>query len=667
MKDGFIKVAAATPEVKVADCIWNGEQIIKLIDEAEQQGVKVLVFPELAITGYTCGDLFLQDTLLTAARKTMWNIAEATEGKDVFVFVGLPIQLKGKLYNVAAAMQNGELLGLVPKQYIPNYSEFNESRYFQAGSTETVDAFVDGLLVPFGANLLFTCEEVGMTLAAEICEDLWAPVPPGSYHALAGANVLVNLSASNEVVGKNLRRYDMVKNQSIGLLCTYIFACAGEGESTTDLVFAGHNLIAENGVVLAEKRFATGLCVTETDLQRLRSERRRIGSFEAKERADYTEIFFTLPSMKQEELLKNDRVTEGARLPETVLTRTVEKTPFVPKDKTKRRQRAEEITMIQALGLKKRLQHTGCKSAVIGISGGLDSTLALLITCKAFDMLNLPRTGIVAVTMPCFGTTDRTYNNAVALSKELGAAVREVNIADSVRKHFADIGHEEAEHDVTYENSQARERTQVLMDIANQVNGMVVGTGDLSELVLGWATYNGDHMSMYGVNADVPKTLVRYLVAYFAEVAEEAEVAGTKKNNLLSSVLKDILDTPVSPELLPPTQGQISQKTEDLVGPYELHDFFLYYVLRFGFAPRKVFRLAKYAFAGEYEDAVILHWLKTFYRRFFSQQFKRSCLPDGPKVGTVGVSPRGDLRMPSDACAGLWLEEVEELIKEKEN
>ncbi len=655
MKDGFIKVAAATPEVKVADCIWNGEQIIKLIDEAEQQGVKVLVFPELAITGYTCGDLFLQDTLLNAARKTMWNIAEATEGKDVFVFVGLPIQLKGKLYNVAAAMQNGELLGLVPKQYIPNYSEFNESRYFQAGSTETVDAFVDGLLVPFGAKLLFTCEEVGMTLAAEICEDLWAPVPPGSYHALAGANVLVNLSASNEVVGKNLRRYDMVKNQSIGLLCTYIFACAGEGESTTDLVFAGHNLIAENGVVLAEKRFATGLCVTETDLQRLRSERRRIGSFEAKERADYTEIFFTLPSVRQEELLNNDRVTEDGRLLETVLTRTVEKTPFVPKDKTKRRQRAEEITMIQALGLKKRLRHTGCKSAVIGISGGLDSTLALLITCKAFDMLELPRTGIVAVTMPCFGTTDRTYNNAVALSKELGATVREVNIAASVRKHFADIGHEEANHDVTYENSQARERTQVLMDIANQVNGLVVGTGDLSELVLGWATYNGDHMSMYGVNADVPKTLVRYLVAYFAEVAE---------NDKLATVLKDILDTPVSPELLPPTQGQISQKTEDLVGPYELHDFFLYYVLRFGFAPRKVFRLAKYAFAGEYEDAVILHWLKTFYRRFFSQQFKRSCLPDGPKVGTVGISPRGDLRMPSDACAGLWLAEVEEIEAE---
>ena len=642
MKDGFIKVAAATPEVRVADCLWNGEQTIKLIEEAESMGVKVLVFPELGITGYTCGDLFLQDTLLEAARETLWNIAEATEGKDVFVFVGLPIQIKEKLYNVAAAIQNGELLGLIPKQYIPNYSEFNEGRYFQAGRAESTDVFVDGRLVPFGQNLLFTCEELGMTLAAEVCEDLWAPVPPSSYHALAGANVLVNLSASNEIVGKNLRRRDMVKNQSIGLLCTYIFACAGEGESTTDLVFAGHNLIAENGMILAENRFATGLCATEIDVQRLRSERRRVGSFQTKEREDYTEIFFCFPSMKS-----------GKQ--ETDLTRPVEKSPFVPADGAKRRERAEEITMIQALGLKKRLQHTNCRSAVIGISGGLDSTLALLITCKAFDLLNISRTRILAVTMPCFGTTDRTYNNALTLAKELGTTVREVNIADSVRRHFEDIGHDEAKHDVTYENSQARERTQVLMDIANQTGGMVIGTGDLSELALGWATYNGDHMSMYGVNADVPKTLVRYLVAFFAEEAKE------DGKEALAAVLKDILDTPVSPELLPPAEGQIFQKTEDLVGPYELHDFFLYYVLRFGFAPTKIFRLAKYAFAGEYEDAVILHWLKTFYRRFFSQQFKRSCLPDGPKIGSVGVSPRGDLRMPSDASVRLWLEELEGL------
>ena len=639
MKHGFIKVAAATPEVKVADCIWNGEQTIKLIEEAEEQGVKVLVFPELGITGYTCGDLFLQDTLLDAAQKTMWKIVESTEGKDVFVFVGLPLQVRDKLYNVAAAIQNGELLGLIPKQYIPNYSEFYEARHFHAGPAETADIFVDGLLVPFGQNIIFTCEELGMTLAAEICEDLWTRIPPSNLHALAGANVIVNLSASNELVGKGTRRRNLVKGQSSQLLAAYIYACAGEGESTTDSVFAGHNMIAENGKILAEKRFATGLCVSEIDVQKLRSERRRIGSFMTEEREDYTEIIFKYPTL-------------ASGVPETGLTRPVAKSPFVPADAARCRERAEEITMIQALGLKKRLQHTGCKSAVIGISGGLDSTLALLITCKAFDLSGIPRNGITSVTMPCFGTTDRTYNNALTLARELGTTVREVNIAQSVRKHFEDIGQEETNHDVTYENSQARERTQVLMDIANQTNGMVIGTGDLSELALGWATYNGDHMSMYGVNADIPKTLVRYLVAFFAEEAETPTLA---------TVLKDILDTPVSPELLPPTDGQISQKTEDLVGPYELHDFFLYYMLRFGFAPKKIFRLAKHAFAGEYEDAVILKWLKNFYRRFFSQQFKRSCLPDGPKVGSVGVSPRGDLRMPSDACARLWLEEIEGL------
>ena len=641
MKHGFIKVAAATPEVKVADCIWNGEQTIKLIEEAEEQGVKVLVFPELGITGYTCGDLFLQDTLLDAAQKTMWKIVESTEGKDVFVFVGLPLQVRDKLYNVAAAIQNGELLGLIPKQYIPNYSEFYEARHFHAGPAETADIFVDGLLVPFGQNIIFTCEELGMTLAAEICEDLWTRIPPSNLHALAGANVIVNLSASNELVGKGTRCRNLVKGQSSQLLAAYIYACAGEGESTTDSVFAGHNMIAENGKILAEKRFATGLCVSEIDVQKLRSERRRIGSFMTEEREDYTEIIFKYPTLAN-------------GVPETELTRPVAKSPFVPADAARCRERAEEITMIQALGLKKRLQHTGCKSAVIGISGGLDSTLALLITCKAFDLSGIPRNGITSVTMPCFGTTDRTYNNALALARELGTTVREVNIAQSVRKHFEDIGHDEAKHDVTYENSQARERTQVLMDIANQLGGMVIGTGDLSELALGWATYNGDHMSMYGVNADIPKTLVRFLVAFFAEEAENGKEA-------LAAVLKDILDTPVSPELLPPTDGQISQKTEDLVGPYELHDFFLYYMLRFGFAPKKIFRLAKHAFAGEYENAVILKWLKNFYRRFFSQQFKRSCLPDGPKVGSVGVSPRGDLRMPSDACVRLWLEELEGL------
>ena len=427
MKHGFIKVAAATPEVKVADCIWNGEQTIKLIEEAEEQGVKVLVFPELGITGYTCGDLFLQDTLLDAAQKTMWKIVESTEGKDVFVFVGLPLQVRDKLYNVAAAIQNGELLGLIPKQYIPNYSEFYEARHFHAGPAETADIFVDGLLVPFGQNIIFTCEELGMTLAAEICEDLWTRIPPSNLHALAGANVIVNLSASNELVGKGTRRRNLVKGQSSQLLAAYIYACAGEGESTTDSVFAGHNMIAENGKILAEKRFATGLCVSEIDVQKLRSERRRIGSFMTEEREDYTEIIFKYPTL-------------ASGVPETGLTRPVAKSPFVPADAARCRERAEEITMIQALGLKKRLQHTGCKSAVIGISGGLDSTLALLITCKAFDLSGIPSNGITSVTMPCFGTTDRTYNNALTLARELGTTVREVNIAQSVRKHFEDIG-----------------------------------------------------------------------------------------------------------------------------------------------------------------------------------------------------------------------------------
>lgn len=642
MQDGFIRVAAATPEIKVADCIWNKEQSIRWIEEAETAGVQVLVFPELGITGYTCGDLFLQDTLLNAARKAMWDIAEATKGKNVFVFVGLPLLIREKLYNVAAAMQNGVVLGLVPKRYIPDYAEFNESRYFQAGRAEVTEVLVDGVSIPFGQNLLFSCEMLGITLAAEICEDLWAPVPPSTHHALAGANVLVNLSASDEVAGKAQKRQDMVKHQSLALLSAYIFACAGEGESTTDLVFAGHNLIAENGVLLAQKRFATGLCTTEIDIQRLRSERRRINSFTAEPKENYREVFFTASP------------ADGGKTG-TKLTRTVEKLPFVPEDIELRKTRAQELTMVQALGLKQRLKHTNCTSAVLGVSGGLDSTLALLITCMAFDLLGLERTGITAVTMPCFGTTNRTYNNARSLAKELETTIREVNITESVRRHLKDIGQEETKRDVTYENAQARERTQVLMDIANQTGGMVIGTGDLSELVLGFATYNGDHMSMYGVNADIPKTLVRCLVAYFAEKEESLG------KQTLAAVLKDILDTPVSPELLPPDEGEIAQKTELLVGPYELHDFFLYYVLRFGFTPRKIFRLATCAFAGEYEKSTILYWLKLFYRRFFAQQFKRSCLPDGPKTGAVGVSPRGDLRMPSDACARLWLEELKEL------
>ncbi|MGN0505036.1 MAG: NAD(+) synthase [Lachnospiraceae bacterium] len=638
MKDGFVKVAVASPKLKVADCAYNGTETIRMIEEAEAAGVKLLVFPELGITGYTLADLVLQDTLLDNAKETLKQIVEATAGKDVFVFVGLPLMVKDKLYNVAAALQNGELLGFVPKHNIPTYSEFYEGRHYRGGKGEVTDIPFDGQFVPFGMNLLFTCEALGMTIAAEICEDLWTAIPPSSHHALAGANVLVNLSASNETTGKDVYRRELVKSQSARLYAAYLYACSGEGESTTDLVFAAHNLIAESGTILAEsERFFPNMQITEIDLKRLRSERRRVGCFESQENEAYTEIFFTYPSMKN-------------GMPETVLTRTIDKTPFVPQNQSERNKRAGEITMIQAMGLKKRLSHTGCKTAVLGISGGLDSTLALLITCKAFDLLGLDRSGVISVTMPCFGTTDRTYQNAVTLAKELKTTLLEVPIAEAVKVHFRDIGQDEAVHDVTYENAQARERTQVIMDIANRMGGMVVGTGDMSELALGWATYNGDHMSMYGVNASIPKTLVRYLVKYFAE-----EQPGTT----LERVLSDILDTPVSPELLPPTDGEISQKTEDLVGPYELHDFFLYYVLRFGCRPEKVYRLAKKAFAGEYEPEVILHWLKTFYRRFFSQQFKRSCLPDGPKVGSVALSPRGDLRMPSDACAREWLNALE--------
>ncbi len=640
MKDGFIKVAVASPKLKVADCAYNGKEMMQMIKEAEEAGVKLLVFPELGITGYTCGDLFLQDTLLTGAKRTLKELAEFTEGKDVVVFAGLPLLVKDKLYNVAAAFQNGGLLGFVPKYNIPAYSEFYETRQFISGRREVTEILFDGQFVPFGTDLLFTCEELGMTVAAEICEDLWTVVPPSSRHALAGANVIVNLSASNETTGKASYRRELVKSQSARLYAAYLYACSGEGESTTDLVFAAHNLIAESGTVLAESaRFFSNMLVTELDLQRLRSERRRVTCFGPQENAAYTEVFFSYPSFKN-------------GIAETALTRTIEKTPFVPAWEAEKEKRAKEITMIQAMGLRKRLEHTNCKTAVLGISGGLDSTLALLVTCKAFDLLGLPRKGIVSVTMPCFGTTDRTYQNAVLLAKELGTEFIEVPIADAVRVHLRDIGQDESIHDVTYENAQARERTQVLMDIANRKGGMVVGTGDMSELALGWATYNGDHMSMYGVNASVPKTLVRCLVQYFAK-----EQQGTA----LEKVLLDILDTPVSPELLPPSDGEISQKTEDLVGPYELHDFFLYYVLRFGFHPKKVYRLAEKAFAGQYGAEEILHWLKTFYRRFFSQQFKRSCIPDGPKVGSVALSPRGDLRMPSDACAREWLEALEQI------
>ncbi len=636
MKHGFVKVAALTPKVKVADPKYNKEQIIALLHRATALGAQVLVFPELCITGYTCGDLFYQEQLLTQAKEALLDIASATEKLDAIVFVGLPLEYHAKLYNVAAVLSRGSILGLVPKTHIPNYNEFYEARHFAKGMCAPVPVRLDDdHLAPMGTNLLFQCRQMpGLCIGAEICEDLWAPNPPSIQHALAGATVLVNLSASDETTGKDVYRKQLVAGQSARLICGYVYASAGDGESTQDVVYSGHNLIAENGVVLEESaRFCNESIFTELDVQRLKEERRRMSTYGTAD-ADYLTIEFHMEEK------------------ETALSRFVDPAPFVPGDLLHREKRCEEIFMIQAMGLKKRLEHTNCKTAVVGISGGLDSTLALLVTVKAFDLLDIPRKGILAVTMPGFGTTDRTYDNAVSLIRSLGATFMEVPIVDAVRLHFRDIGQDEGVHDITYENGQARERTQILMDVANKTNGMVIGTGDMSELALGWATYNGDHMSMYGVNASVPKTLVRHLVRYYADQCKDA---------VLEQVLLDVLDTPVSPELLPPEHGKISQKTEDIVGPYELHDFFLYYVLRFGCAPKKIFRLAKRAFCGVYEDDVIKKWLKTFYRRFFSQQFKRSCLPDGPKVGTVAVSPRGDLRMPSDASARIWMDELEEL------
>jgi len=629
MRHGFIKTAAVTPDIRVADVRWNTEQIIHLMNKAAEKGAKIIVFPELCVTGYTCSDLFLQEALLKEARRALEVIADNTAGIDSLVFVGAPLTCEGKLYNVAAVMSRGEILGLIPKTYLPNYGEFYEMRHFVAGETAPDTARIGGKQIPFGTQLLFRCVEMEeLVVAGEICEDVWAPIPPSDFHAMSGATVIANCSASDETIGKSEYRRELIKGQSARLVCAYIYANAGEGESTTDLVFGGHNIISENGKILAEsKRFQNEIILADVDLGRLTSERGRTTTFRCVDHKSYRGVDFHL------------------RMEETRLDRYFDPAPFVPADPRTRNERCEEILTIQAMGLKKRLSHTNCHNAVVGISGGLDSTLALLVTVKAFDMLGISREGIEAVTMPCFGTTDRTYQNAVKLIHTLGVNFREVNIEEAVNLHFRDIRHDPEKHDVTYENSQARERTQLLMDIANEVNGMVIGTGDMSELALGWATYNGDHMSMYGVNASVPKTLVRHLVRYYADSCEDED---------LEEVLLDVLDTPVSPELLPPEGGEISQKTEDLVGPYELHDFFLYYALRFGCAPDKIYRIACAAFKEQYDPEIIYKWLSTFYRRFFSQQFKRSCLPDGPKVGTVAVSPRGDLRMPSDACVAVW-------------
>lgn len=632
MKDGFIKVAAATPKIKVADPAYNTEEILKIIDETEKNGASILVFSELTISGYTCGDLFLQQPLLTECKNQLLRIVKATENKSMLVVVGCPIVIKQKLYNCAVVISDGSILGIVPKTHLPNYSEFYELRHFTSGEGLEEDLWFGEEFgyVNVAVNQLFKCKEIPeLVVACEICEDLWVPLPPSTYHAMAGATVICNPSASVETTTKESYRRSLVSNQSARLLAAYIYADAGEGESTQDVVYSGHHLICENGSVLAEaKRFTNEIIYADIDVQKLAAERRKMTSFPGGQTDDYFEQEFSL------------------EVKENKITRTFPKAPFVPDNQDERDKRCDEILSLQSMGLKKRLEHTNCKHAVVGISGGLDSTLAVLVTARAFDLLDIPRENLICVTMPCFGTTDRTYQNAVSLIKELGATLKEVRIEKAVRQHFADIGHDENNHDVTYENSQARERTQILMDMANQYNGMVIGTGDMSELALGWATYNGDHMSMYAVNCSVPKTLVRYLVLYYAETTE---------NKKLSEVLMDVLDTPVSPELLPPVDGVISQKTEDLVGPYELHDFFLCYMLRFGFPKAKLYRMAKLTFDGVYDDETIKKWLDKFYWRFFSQQFKRSCLPDGPKVGSVAVSPRGDLRMPSDASPTAWL------------
>ena len=642
MKDGFLKAAALSPALRVADCVYNAGQIVRELQAAAARGVKLAVFPEFCLTGYTCGDLFLQHTLQQGALEGLQTVLDVSRELDTVVLVGLPLLVRGKLYNCAAVLCRGRVLGLVPKTCLPNYGEFYEKRQFTAGSAEIETVTVCGQEVPFGTSLLFRCRQMpSFVLGVELCEDLWSALPPSTFHALAGATVIANLSASDETVGKAEYRRALVENQSARLLCSYLYASAGHGESTQDMVFAGHDLIAENGTLLAEAApFAGGHAETEIDCQRMEAERARNTSFEPACEG-YQTVEFDLP------------------LTETVLTRWVDPTPFIPHNEQLRAQRCELILKMQADGLAKRLEHARAKTAVIGISGGLDSCLALLVAVRAMKQLGRPVSDVLAVTMPCFGTTKRTRSNAEILCDELQVSFTEIDIANTVHSHFADIGQDENVLDVTYENGQARVRTLELMDTANRTGGLVVGTGDLSELALGWATYNGDHMSMYGVNAGVPKTLVRHLVRY------EADIAATPA---LREVLLDILDTPVSPELLPARDnGEIAQRTEDLVGPYELHDFYLYYVLRFGFGPAKIFRLAKAAFAGrpEYPDEVLYRWLRNFYWRFFAQQFKRSCLPDGPKIGSVTLSPRGDWRMPSDACAALWLAELEQLFPQK--
>ncbi|MCQ2612020.1 MAG: NAD(+) synthase [Treponemataceae bacterium] len=639
---GFLRTACASPELVVADCRFNAEEIIRNVREASAKNVQILCFPELCVTGYTCSDLFLQKNLQNSAISALEHILFETKDCNVLFAVGLPLAIRQFLFNTACFAYKGKLLAIVPKVNIPNYQEFYEARHFtpfskKLGMPETVD-LVFQKDVPFGTDILIEDNfSADLCIAAEICEDLWVPEPPSVSHALAGANVIFNLSCSNQVVGKKAYREMLVKSQSGRLCAAYLYANGGTGESSTDLIFDGDSLISENGSILAKSEpYSNGMIVADIDIERLCQERRKITTFTGDESAaSYRRVRIPL-------LEDNDSLAMN-------LERRIESSPFVPQSAGEQESRCKEIIEMQARGLAKRLRHTHAKSAVLGLSGGLDSTLALLVVAEAFDICGISRSQITAVTMPGFGTTDRTYTNALCLAKEIGASLQEISIVKAVEQHFADIGHDKAVHDVTYENCQARERTQILMDLANKTGGLVIGTGDLSELALGWATYNGDHMSMYGVNASIPKTLVRYLVFWYAKNAEK------KSRQKLAEVLYDILETPVSPELLPPVDGKIAQKTEELVGPYELHDFFLYYMMRFGFSPDKILYLAETAFAGIYDRAFILKWLNNFFRRFFAQQFKRSCLPDGAKVGTVCLSPRGDWRMPSDASSSDWL------------
>ncbi|MFK2276081.1 NAD(+) synthase [Bacteroides fragilis] len=641
MNYGFVKVAAAVPRVKVADCKFNSERLEGLITIAEGKGVQILTFPEMCITGYTCGDLFAQQLLLEQAEMALIQILNSTRQLDIISILGMPVVVNSTVINAAVVIQKGKILGVVPKTYLPNYKEFYEQRWFTSALQVSENSVrLCGQIVPMGNNLLFETAET--TFGIEICEDLWATVPPSSSLALQGAEIIFNLSADDEGIGKHNYLCSLISQQSARCISGYVFSSSGFGESTTDVVFAGNGLIYENGYLLARsERFCLEeqLIINEIDVECIRAERRVNTTFAANK-----------ANCPGKEAVRIS--TEFVNSKDLNLTRTFNPHPFVPQG-SELNSRCEEIFSIQIAGLAQRLLHTGARTAVIGISGGLDSTLALLVCVKTFDKLGLSRKDILGITMPGFGTTDRTYHNAIDLMNSLGVSIREISIREACIQHFKDIGHDLNIHDVTYENSQARERTQILMDIANQTWGMVIGTGDLSELALGWATYNGDHMSMYSVNAGIPKTLVKHLVQWVAENGMDE----TSKATLL-----DIVDTPISPELIPADEnGEIKQKTEDLVGPYELHDFFLYYFLRFGFRPSKIYFLAQTAFSGVYDDETIKKWLQTFFRRFFNQQFKRSCLPDGPKVGSISISPRGDWRMPSDASSAAWLKEIAEL------